>query len=209
MCICQSFQLLFPGSLWSSFMRRRFPLDRVRSGRSELLITCLFPLPPPRLPPAWTVFYKRNTPPAWNLLAWHQKKQQFQWDMLLYKNVSCHGDIIVTLKLSTRQTKKKRKITFFFSCDGCDCTRGATRWGMMAWPAVNRPFVLSHTRDNGTIRPDNLSWWLQRVICSHAGLVGNRGNVCERSNSWAQEHKSKSFSTIFELCFNRIESLVR
>lgn len=75
MCICQFFQLLLLVSLWNSFMHRRFPLDRVRSGRSELLITCLFSLALLRLPPAWTVFYKRNTPPSSNLLAWHDIKR--------------------------------------------------------------------------------------------------------------------------------------
>lgn len=57
MCICQ-FQVYLLGSLWNSFMRCRFPLDRVGSGCSELLITCLISLELPLSPPASAVFYK-------------------------------------------------------------------------------------------------------------------------------------------------------
>lgn len=57
MCICQ-FQVYLLGSLWNSFMRCRFPLDRVSSGRSELLITCLISLELPLSPAASAVFYK-------------------------------------------------------------------------------------------------------------------------------------------------------
>lgn len=103
MCICQFFQLLLLGSLWNSFMRRRFPLDRVRSGRSELLITCLFSLALPRLPPARTVFYKRNTPPSWDLLAWHDIERNGNSNETCFlkknkKSLSCHEDVIVTPK---------------------------------------------------------------------------------------------------------------
>lgn len=129
-------------SLWNSFMRRRFPLDCVRSGRSELLITCLCSLAPPRLVPAWTVFYEINIPPSWNLLAWHDIKRNGNSNETCFfkkKKISCHEDVIVRPKPSNcRQFPWK---LHSFSSDGCHCRRGAACYNMsgllMAWLCHN------------------------------------------------------------------------
>lgn len=132
--------------------------------------------------------------------------------MLLHKNVSCHEDVIVTPKPSTRQTIPL-KMTFFFSSDGCHCWRGAASCGMMARPLANRPRqmldrcmwaslnIIQATREI-TICPDNQRCWLQRIIV--AGFIEHQTKGCGIyfPNSRAQEHKCE------EMCFRLIESVV-
>lgn len=122
MCIYQFLQVFSLGSLWNSFIFCRFPLGRVTSGFSELLIICLISLELPLSLPAWTVSYKETYFPLEMPLHDMTSKEMAipmrpasKKKKIQTHTVSYHKDQIVTPRLSPRQTIPLNKIKIIFT----------------------------------------------------------------------------------------------